>query len=282
MYRTFIHMEWKRTLFRWQIVVAFMLFIAAFIHIVYLNRAAIPVHPRYPALFTLEQSNPFIIFLDPFGSPVNGYMPLILPLVVMLISGDSLFVDYKTGFYQFALPRTTHKRYITGKILSVALITFIILFAFQVIAFLYCLFTSPYFLPTAISRGNYMSPTFLPQLYIAHPYRYVLLIILLTSMASATLSILGIVASNMFKNIFMVVSFPWVAYVLFGELMMFVSQSSNNYLYRYSPIQLIGQFIFIGNYSVMGVLLYWLMLLILLAWVSYKLSIRKFKQGFLE
>lgn len=259
-------------------MLAFILFGAVFIHIAYLYKIEITPNVRHPLEIFLQDSNPFLRFLEVLGGSSNSYMPLIWPLFMMLLNGDSLFLDYKTGFYQFALSRTTHRRYIQGKIVAVAVTTFGFLMAFQMIAFLYCLVTCPYVLPTSVSVERYMGYIFLTPLYLTHPYAYVFLVMILMSVMSATMSMLGIIASTVLKNIVMVVGLPWMVYLVLGQLMMIPPGSS--YIYKYSPISLTGIFIFESNYSVMEVLVYWLIWFVLLALAAYKLSIRKFKVGF--
>lgn len=273
MFKSFFKMELKKILFKKQLWIGFIFFMAVFIHISYINKADIPTHDQYPKILILESSNFFISYIDALGSGVNSYMPLIFPLIIMIIFGDSLFLDYNTSFFQFSLTRIDYKKYIKYKIISISLLSFIMAFLFNVCGFLYSVFTSPYHLPSDIS----FAPTSCTSLYLTHPYIYVFIVFIIGSLISMAISVSGIITANIFKNIFAVVTVPWFLLLLIGLLLMNTTNGSH-FLYKNSPVQMIFAFLFDTNHSFLYVCLYWTMFWIIGALSAYRLSLRRFSQ----
>ena len=157
MFRNFFKIEFNRIVCRTQTLLGFLLFMGDFIHISILDKMDIPNHAKYPEILILEDGNAFISYLKALGG-INSYMPLILPLIIVLIVGDALFSDYKTGFFQLNITRISFKKYIIYKITSLSIISFVLTFVFQILAFIYSLATSPYHLPTATAIEEGMAP----------------------------------------------------------------------------------------------------------------------------
>ncbi len=280
MINKFLKIEFRRTVFRWNTLLGFILFIGAFIHISLMNKMDIPTHAKYPIILALEEGNLFISYIKAFAGSVNSYMPLIFPLIIALIIGDSLFIDYKTGFLQFYLSRVDYIKYIKSKILSVSLVSFISTFVFQIVAFLYSVFSSPYHLPTKVAVENYMAPKLATDFYLKNPFLYIIAIMTIMSLVAMVIATWGIMASIVLKNIFSVIILPWIIYLVFSQLLMFIAPETNYILYYISPINMIGPFIFDGSISFIQVFLYWLILWITSYFISYRLFIKKFKLSY--
>lgn len=261
----FIKIEFRR-ICRWQTLLAFIVFMAAFVHISVMDK------PN----FSLNQSNFFIGYLKALCLPMHSYMPLIFPLVIIFIFGDSLFLDYKTGFFQFSLSRITHKEFIKYKTIAVSIVAFIVVLVFQLVAFLYSIFTSPYSLPTKPLRIGEQLPNISIGLYVRHPFVYIFIIMILFSIISMVIAVSCLITSNIFKNVFAAQSIPWIIYIFIGQLLMFIGDGNSIY-FRISPIQMLGPCLFDRNYTFIKVFLYWIVLWIVSCLGTYKLFLRKFR-----
>lgn len=272
-------MEFKKTVFRWQFLLSFAAFMAVFVHIAMLNKAEIPSAPQYPHSLFLEISNPFITYLNAMGGLSNSYMAIVFPLIAMLICGDSLFLDYKTGFFQFSLARISFKDYMKSKMIAVSVVTFTVSLLFQVAAFLFSLLTSPYHLPTPISVENYMAPTVSTGFYITNAFGYIASVIFLFSLISVVFAMSGIAASAIFHNVFMVIGIPWVIYIFVGQSFLIISPFTWHIFKAISPLGMAGPFLFNSDYNLLSALLYWMVCLLLLWLLAYRQSLKKFKSG---
>jgi hypothetical protein len=275
MVKTFFKIEFRR-ICRWQTLLAFIVFIGAYIHISIMDKMDIPTQAAYPITLRLAQSNFFISFLNAFCGPVNSYMALILPLVILLIIGDTLFLDYKTGFYQFSISRMNYKEFIKYKTIGISLVTFIVALIFQLIAFLYSILTSPYYLTTKSDIGNFIAPKVGIGLYLSNPFAYIFVVMIFFSVISMTIAVLGIITSNIFRNLFTVVSIPWLIYIIIGQLLMVIG-SGNSVFFHISPIEMFGPCLFGQNYNFTQIFLYWCILWSISSISGYKLYMRKFK-----
>ncbi|APC40065.1 hypothetical protein [Clostridium estertheticum] len=265
MVKRFVKIEFRR-ICRWQTLLAFIVFMAAFIHI------SIIYNIGYT---TIDQNNFFINYLKTLCFPMHSYMPLIFPLVIIFIFGDSLFLDYKTVFFQFSLSRITHKEFIKYKTIAVSFVAFIVTLVFQLVAFLYSIFTSTYSLPPKPQIGDQL-PNISLNLYVSNPFVYIFIIMIFFSVISMVIAVSCLITSNIFKNVFAAQSIPWIVYLFIGQLLMFIGDGNSIY-YRISPIQMLGPCIFGRNYTFIKVFLYWIVLWIVLCFGTYKLFLRKFR-----
>ncbi|APC38745.1 hypothetical protein [Clostridium estertheticum] len=265
MVKRFLKIEFIR-ICRWQTLLAFIIFMGAFIHISVMNK------PN----FSLNQSNFFIGYFKALCVPMHSYMSLIFPLVIILIFGDSLFLDYKTSFLQFSLSRITHKEFIRYKTIAISLVSFIVTLGFQLVAFLYSIITSPYHLPTKPLVEGHIIPTVSLDLYVSNPFIYIFIVMILFSIISMVITVSGLITSNIFKNIFAVQGIPWIMYIFIGELLICAVNGTSIY-FHISPIQMIGYCLFDENYSFIEIFLYWIILWIVSYFATYKLFMRKFR-----
>ncbi|MCB2341907.1 hypothetical protein [Clostridium estertheticum] len=264
MVKRFLKIEFIR-ICRWQTLLAFIIFMGAFIHISVMNK------PN----FSLNQSNFFIGYFKALCVPMHSYMSLIFPLVIILIFGDSLFLDYKTSFLQFSLSRITHKEFIKYKIIAISLVSFIVTFGFQLVAFLYSIFTNPFYMPTKCPPGQ-IYPHVSIDLYVSIPFLYIFIVMIFFSIISMFIAVLCLITANMFKNTFAVQSMPWIMFIFVGELLMCIGDS-NGIFYRFSPIHMLGSCLSFEDYSFIQPFLYWIVLWIVSCFATYKLFMRKFR-----
>lgn len=275
MYNSFIKMEWKRTWYRWQFFVAFIAFMAVFIHIVTMQKANIPTHNGYPVELVLEKTNPFISFVSGIGRGLNSYMAAVFPLIVMLICGDSLFIDYRTGYFQYCLSRISLKKYIVGKMIAIATITFVVTFLFQIVAFIYCLYTSPFHIPNISPLIKNTIPKLGQELYIHHVYVYIGFVMLLLSLAATVIAMIGLVASSVVRHISLVFSIPWIAILLVGQVFLFIAPETKYITMILSPLYNLGPFLFSSKHTWWSIWLYWSGGFLLFSFLAYQLALRK-------
>lgn len=275
MVKRFFKIELRR-IYRWQTLLAFIIFMGAFIHISIMDKIDIPSQVGYPQILRLEQGNFFISYIKALCGPINSYMPLIFPLVILLIIGDSLFLDFKTGFFQFSISRITHKQFIKYKTIAISLVIFIVNLIFQLAAFLYSIFTSPYHLPTKAGIENIISPNVGIGLYVNSPFAYIFIIMIFFSIIAMAIAVFGLITSNIFKNVFAIVSIPWIIFIIIGQLLMIIGYGTSIF-YHFSPIQMLGPCLFEKNYNFIEVFVYWIIFWSVAFLSTYKLFMRRFR-----
>lgn len=268
MVNSFFKIELKRAFFRWKTLVAFILFMAVFIHISYLDKLDIPNNPMYPKQLFLEENNFFISYLKAMGSDINSYMPIVFPVVILLIIGDSLIEDLKTGFLQLYLTRTDWKEYIRSKTIAISLVSFIISFMFQVCAFIYSIMTHPYYRPKEVQ----VAPCFAQNLYLSNPYLYIFIIFIIFSLISTAIALFAMALSSALKNSSQAILLPWILYLVVGLGLNFISPIT----YNFSPVVMCGPFIFEFFYPIWGVIIYWTGILLVSIYLGFKLFSKRF------
>lgn len=152
----------------------------------------------------------------------------VIPLIASLIAGDSLAWDRKTGFIRFFLMRTTRRNYILGKVIAVFLLTGIIVLCGLLISFGIACLCFPLQLPPWHMVGNiptftnpaaplsYINlwPSFLHNLFFAHPFRYVLIVIGIVTLSSTFWALISLFFSLWTTNIYIVLAGPWLVYII--------------------------------------------------------------------
>lgn len=277
MFKSFLKIEFKRTFFRWQTLVAFIVFMAVFIHIFTINKIYISGSSKEIQLYNLEANNCFYSYINALIGPTNSYMLLVFPLIISLLIGDSLFSDYNTGFFNFTITRIDLNKYFKFKSISCMLIAFIINLLFQVIAFLYCLFNCPYYMPSGkLGSRDMIMPTIGFNIYIKHPFIYVFLIMLILSFVAATMAIGGLIVSNKLTSLLKVILVPWIIYVFTSIGLMCVFPQGSVF-YKITPLQFSGANIMDVSYNILFVYLYWIVLGSILYFVAYRTFFTRFK-----
>ncbi|ABS32968.1 ABC transporter permease [Clostridium botulinum] len=266
MVNSFFKIELKRAFFRWKTFIAFIIFMAVFIHISYLDKLDIPNTPTYLKYFFLENHNGFISYLKAMGF-VNSYMAIVFPIIILLVVGDSLIEDVKTGFLQFYLTRTDWKNYIRSKTIAVSLVSFMVTFIFQVCAFIYSMITHPFYIPRNIDAA----PSYARGLYMLNPYLYILLICIIFSLISIVIALFAIALSNRLKNSSQAILIPWILYLILG-----IGLNCIDSIYSFSPVFMCGPFIFERFYSGWEIILYWSVILFLSIYLGFKLFSKNF------
>jgi hypothetical protein len=265
MVRSLIRMEVVRLFSRWQPWVAFLLLIGVLIqgYEVFYPEPTIKV--RDPGWF-----NVFLAFTKTHGYDL-ALLSVTLPLIAVMVAGDSLAWDLRTGFMHSILMRMNYKKYIMGKLLSVSLVTFVFVWIGEWIAFIYGMVRYPVLFPPAVSHGS--TPDYAQSLFMDHPILYVMLIVFNTSMAAMAFSTISLALSTKIKNLYVVLALPWLGFIVIE----FISQVLGS---RFSPLNYIGQyFLSVFSYHTLEIPLAWTLLWVISWMTAYLLFVNHFKKG---
>lgn len=258
----FIKVEIGRQFVRWQTLLALILMFALFI------QGFEAFRPNGIALSS-DKHNYFLAFLYAQGKGPRAMLPIIVALVVSLVAGDSLALDRKTGYVQFSLLRITYPKYILGKIISASIISFVFVFIAEAVAFIYGVLTFPAPAVMEYNRGIY--PEYASQLFIDHPYLYVLLIIFNTSLMAMVIALLSVFVSTKVKNVLVVIAVPFTLSIL----LQFAFNALN--LNRYAPLDLVGTYMLsYYKYQTLEIPGIHITLWMILCFITYGVYTRKF------
>jgi len=268
MLKRFFKMEFQKTVYRWQTVAGFLVFMVSFILMATAMREEIrPLAGIMMPEDVLQLTNPFMSFVLVFGWGIGMYMFLVIPFVVLLIFGDSLFVDYLSGFYKFSLTRTSYKNYIKNKILAVLSLAFLMILFFQMIAFIFLLATSPFYFPAGDLGGRVPLNS---TLFVSNPFIYVFTIMTIISLASTAYASLGLVGSSILINSPSIVGGS-LLFILFSHVGAAMASFLVSDLYYLSLLMMSGPFLFDfpKHFGLTYVLAYWLIVIAVLIYIAY-------------
>ena len=259
----FIKVEIGRQLLRWQTLLAFMLMMALFIQ-------GFEAFRPNGIVLSPDKHNYFLAFLYAQGKGPRAMLPILLSLIISLTAGDSLALDRKTGFTQFSLLRITYPKYIMGKIISSSIISFFFVFMTEIAAFIYGVLTFPGTVVMQYNQGIY--PDYASQLFIDHPYMYILLIISNASLMAMVVALLSVLVSTKSKNVFIVIASPF----LLSILLQFTLNALD--LNRYAPLDLIGTYMLsYYKYQTLEIPGIHIALWVILCLITYGVYTRKFR-----
>lgn len=275
MFSRFLKIEIKRTVHRWQTLVALVLFMGIFIHISIMNRREIPTVDSFPVEMINELNNPFINYLNAFSGISNSYMPLVFPLIILLVVGDSLFLDKSTSYLNFITCRIDLKKYMKYKILSISIISFGVTFIFQVFCLIYTFIVSDKCAPTKLAIENNIAPNIGGNMFIEHPFIYLLIFMFIISLCAMAISIISLISGNISKNLFAAIAMPWVGYLILGQLLMILAPQTS-VIYSISPITMSSLFIHEDYFNFGHAILYWVLFGMIFSAISYLVFKKKF------
>lgn len=265
MYGTLLKMEIKRTLSRWQSWVALILFVG------FLIQGYESFYPE-PTFEFLDPNwfNVFVAFTQAHGV-MPALLSFVLPLIAVMVAGDSLAWDRKTGFLQSMLMRMNYQTYIRCKIFSVSMVTFVFIWIGEFIGLIYGMVRFPVLFPPQFAHG--IAPDYAQHLFMAYPVLYILLIIFNTGMAAVAFSTIALAISTKVKNLYAVLALPWPAFIVLE----FISQVLGG---RLSPMNYIGPYLrVVFQYTTIEIPLFWTVLWILSWMTTYLLFRRDFSRS---
>ncbi|AWZ49700.1 hypothetical protein [Hathewaya limosa] len=279
MYKRFLKIEFKRTFFSHRMLMALVMFMSIFIYISTRYKLNVPINPSYSKNQILEQSNCFINFLNTMGNPLESFMCLVFPLIILLVVGDSLFLDYKTSFLKFSITRINYKKYIFYKTTAIASIAFVFSLVFQILAFIYSVISTPFYLPTKMSIIEEIAPKCNGELFVRSPFAYIGLTMIILSLIATVISVVGVLTSSISKNSFSVIGAPWLIYILGSEIIYIIGPDLLDAMQYINPMNMMGPVLFMESTKLIYVVIYWMVLLVGISAISYRLALRKFNLG---
>lgn len=222
---------------------------------------------------SMERNNFYVAFLYAQGMGANALLAGVFPLVIALASGDSLVWDKKSGYEQHQLMRISYNRYILGKLFGASIISFGFVFVSELLAFTYGMIMFPGVVTLKKILG--ITPDYAADLFINHPFLYVLLIILNTALFGMVISLLSMLISTFVKNVYVVIAVPWLLFFV----LQFVFYAIN--LSKFAPLDLVGMYMSSSfqQYSTLEIPLTRISLWLILFISTYLAYIRKFKVG---
>ncbi|MGN7472065.1 hypothetical protein [Brevibacillus sp. SAFN-007a] len=262
-----IKSELGRLLHRWQLWVALLLLVAFFIQ-GYLafypfGREIRPFHHNWFVAFSYAQ-----------GMGASALLAGVYPLVISLLAGDSLVRDKRSGFDRYIMTRTSYRTYILSKLISsavmVALFVYLVEFAMFAVAMLVFPATE------TVQAVEGITPVYAEDLFLTHPYLFILLITSNAVLYGMALAMLGNFLATLTKNIYVVLVGPW--------LLLFVLQSIfyKLELSDYAPLDLLGLYIgggLIYQHSTLEIPLIFLAVIAFFFLSSYLLFTWRIKRG---
>lgn len=264
MYGSMIRMEFIRTLSRWQPWVALLLWVGLLIqgYEVFYPEPQMVVDPGW--------FNVFVAFTKTHGYDL-AYLSPVIPLLAVMVAGDSLAWDVRTGFQHSMLLRMNGKEYILGKLIAISCITFLFVCIGELLGFLYAMIRYPVIFPPYVIDG--ITPVYARDLFMDYPLLFLLLIIFNTAMAAVSCSLIAVALSTRIKNLYAILALPWLSFMVLE----FISQVLGS---KISPLNYIGQyFLAIFEYKVWEIPLFWSFLSVLAFLLTYALFISQLKRG---
>lgn len=222
--------ELYRHLIRWQTLVACICMVAMYI------QGFEDYRPLFPE--QIPYDNNFVsAFLHAQGAGGWSVVPAFFALLVPLISGDSLAQDRRTRYTEYIRMRVSAKQYILYKIMAAAISSGIFIVFTAMLAFLYSLFT--YESPSDLSQVESYPPTFAFDLFVDHPYLYMMMTTLNMAVMAMVVSTAALLSSIFIRNAYVVLTIPFIIFLLLQVAFNSIGTS----VARYSPVELTAAYI---------------------------------------
>lgn len=274
-----VRAETHRLFKRWQLLAAFLLIVGFIIQGLLDYRAG-----RY---FSGEHYSAYIALLVALGSGPSSFWVGVLPLAACLIAGDSLAWDRRSGVIRFVLTRVSRREFIKQKIIAVSILTGLVTLAALFVSLLIAAAWFPLELPPwRVVNGvptlvpyaglpeDYINlfPRFLHSLFFTHPFVFLLLVMCTVTLSCITWANVAVLLSLWTTNIYVVLTGPWLLYVLATFIFSLPLVNRPNY----SPLVLSGSFVKNGGGIFGGwVPLVWLVFSMLLGVTTHVLFLKK-------
>jgi hypothetical protein len=137
----------------------------------------------------------------------------VFPLFVVIPICWSLYYERKGGFLKYTMPRVSKARYLTAKWIASAICAFVLIFVPFFLAAVFALYVKP---PADTEHSQYYNAFFhnFYDLFVYRPLLYTFLSSLWKGVLSVLVMSLGFVLSMYVKNIFVVLTAPFIYYQL--------------------------------------------------------------------
>ncbi|WP_025027835.1 hypothetical protein [Caldalkalibacillus mannanilyticus] len=185
--------EVYRNLVRWQLVLASIFLFGLYLH-------GIEDYRQNLTDIYLYDNNYYSAFLAGQGAGGWSILPILIPLVVALVAGDSLAWDRKTRFIEYINVRIDKHYYFLYKVVSSAITSIIFVGLISFIVFVYCYFT--FQSPLDLTLTELSKPTYALELFESHSLLYVIVITINLCLIAMVISAISLLVSIFVKNIY--------------------------------------------------------------------------------
>ncbi|MEG0297952.1 MAG: hypothetical protein RR620_14635 [Clostridium sp.] len=260
MFKSILINEFKRNFSSLKFLVAFIGFIAVFF--IVFNRIEADTGRSY-------SYDVYERFISIMAYPVYSFMPMVLPIIACLIAGSSLYQDINSNYINFLLTRVDSKKYIRSKSISIAIVTFVGLILFQLVGFL-CLLV---FRKGSTSLIKCEPFELLVGVFDSYPLSCMFIIMGLIALGGASTVMISLMLSIKVKNQYLVIAGPWLMYEAIQCLKSLLMEFFMVVSFEYSPIKMLGFFIYQQKGIILVPIMYWGIILT----ICYILTVCGFK-----
>jgi hypothetical protein len=258
-----VKLEMNRLLWRWQAIVAFLFMILFFMQ-------GYQAYTPNNYVRALPGHNGWMAFLYVVGNGPRALFPLVIPLVLPFIAGDSLAYDRRYGFDRATLLRIPYRTYILSKMISASVVSFLFVAISQLVLFIYI--SIQFDLPMQIRRDWALFPSYAAEWFLSFPFLYILLIIFNTSLLAMVISMVSVMLSNISKNVYLVLATPFLSFFVLHHFFYTMEWS------RLAPFNLVGGYM-LGEFPTYLIPLIWFVSWLLFGGFAFYFYHRKFSQG---
>lgn len=117
------------------------------------------------------------------------------------------------------------------------------------------------------------------ELFVRSPFIYIGVTMIILSLIATVISVVGALTSSIAKNSFSVIGVPWLIYVLGSEIIYIIGPYLLSAMEYINPMNMMGPVLFMESTKLIYIVIYWMMLLVGISAISYKLALRKFNLG---
>lgn len=152
----------------------------------------------------------------------NEYFAFIFPLLVVLPTCWLFYYERKNHFIMYTVPRVSKRNYLFSKWIIIAGNGFLLMFSTMIVGVIVALYLKPDIIPlfsmTNPNSGESISQVrlthFLPELFTEQPFLYGFLLSIWRGLLGSIMATMGFVLSLFSRNIFIILSGPFIYYVL--------------------------------------------------------------------
>lgn len=156
----------------------------------------------------------------------SGAFVLFAPLAAALPYADTYAQERSQKFSRYVLTRTKHKKYLAIKVIVNVLVGGLVVALPMAIFFAFTFFRYPQVLPplsgTVYSEDWMRTPGFLSEIFVPFPNRYIFIRITLGFLFGCVYSLLGMSISAFTNNRYIILTFPFISFLILGFFMNFL------------------------------------------------------------
>lgn len=247
-----------------------LFFLIALLNIAFLKSEEPIGHPLY------TPSPAFHYFVSAQGGG-SGFLFIFLPLFLSLVTGDLFITERKTSYMMFSCARMNVNTYISKKIMTIGLTSFIVLALAQTILLVYTIIAFPLVPPDPEQGVIYFAQKF----FLEAPFLYSFLIIINSSLMAFFMGVLSVLSGIIFKNYYAAILTPYLLFIAISEILMslplVLNERFSSISYATAPLVMSGDYITL-DFSWWVPIVYWLVLIVLFVLITLYVAEKNFKK----